>query len=750
MSGTKSYFFCGIGGSGMLPLARIARAQGAEVAGSDRALDQGRTAPKFEYLRRLGIRLYPQDGRGLRPGQTLVASAAVEDSVPDIQAARRLSLARISRAELLSRLFNAAAMPIAIGGTSGKSTVTGMIGWILYATGLLPTVMNGAVMKNFVTREDPFASALVGEGDLFVSEVDESDGSIALYRPQIAVLNNVSLDHKSMDELRTLFGDFLAMAKIAVVNADDPEAQRLAPQGAITFSLNNLAADYSATNIVEGPTSISFIAVKRGTDEAAPVRLKVPGRHNVANALAALAAAQAAGIDFAVAARALGDFEGLRRRFDVIGTAGGVTVIDDFAHNPDKIAATLATCRASPGRLLLFFQPHGYGPLRTMRKELVTAFASGMNPDDFLILPDPAYFGGTVEKAVTSADIVDDIRAAGRNAQHVDEREEAAGRLAALARPGDLILVMGARDDSLTEFAQDILHRLPQDEAPPQHGDDPPLIPEELLEPRLAPIDADVIDCRIERVDRRDAESPLDLASIEAARQVHLETARRLCRALSRTNASRGFEARMKGVRSALENPLSAERTLQLGLHARGIERMLPVVSERVDEALAADLHAFSSDISELARQFPAFREFVDTARAMPIDLSEAVEAGRDLANHIAKLPEQALQPELSEDLQAVATEAEAEANGAAGLGFLHGLSNIFKAVGRFINRHASGISKEVGSRFDKSVAFAILTVTVGGPAAWLLQRLQSILPPAFEWVGSFLRAGKALLDKLH
>ena len=160
MTETKSYFFCGIGGSGMLPLASILRAQGAEVAGSDRALDQGRTAAKFDYLRSQGIALFAQDGSGLTsPGQILVASAAVEETVPDVQAARRLGCARTTRAELLAGLFNAADLGIAVGGTSGKSTVTGMIGWILDRAGLDPTIMNGAVMKNYATPDAPFASA---------------------------------------------------------------------------------------------------------------------------------------------------------------------------------------------------------------------------------------------------------------------------------------------------------------------------------------------------------------------------------------------------------------------------------------------------------------------------------------------------------------------------------------------------------------------------------------------------------------
>lgn len=460
MSGTKSYFFCGIGGSGMLPLAAIVRGQGSRVAGSDRALDQGRTGAKFDYLRGLGIDLYPQDGSGPASGQVLVASAAVEDGVPDVQAARRLGLERITRAELLSDLFNAAGTGIAVGGTSGKSTVTGMIAWILHRSGLEPTVMNGAVMKNFATSDAPFASALVGGDRFFVSEVDESDGSIALYRPGIAVLNNVSLDHKSMEELRALFGDFLGRAGTAVVNLDDPEARSLAAADSLTFSLADARADYTASEIVEAPTAVEFIVTERRSGEVVAVRLPVPGRHNVANALAAVAAARAGGVPLAATAEALSSFEGLRRRFDVVGSRAGITVIDDFGHNPDKIAATLATCHAFPGRLLLFFQPHGYGPLRTMRSELVGAFARGMASEDVLILCDPVYYGGTVERTVTSADIVADVRSAGRLAEHVPDRAEAGLRLAALARAGDRILVMGARDDTLSQFAAEVLESL--------------------------------------------------------------------------------------------------------------------------------------------------------------------------------------------------------------------------------------------------------------------------------------------------
>jgi UDP-N-acetylmuramate--alanine ligase len=464
MTQAKSYFFCGIGGSGMLPLACIVRARGFAVEGSDRALDQGRVSDKFAFLERQGIRLHPQDGSGMRDAdQLLVTSAAVEETIPDVQAARRLGAEHLTRPQLLARLFNAAPTGIAVGGTSGKSTVTGMIGWILHALGRAPTVMNGAVMKNFVTPETPFASALVGGGDVFVSEVDESDGSIALYQPRVAVLNNVTLDHKSMDELRGLFLSFVGKAQTAILNLDDPEtallATHVAPEERITFGFGS-EADLHGTQVEEAPLAIRFLATERGSGEAVPVQLAIPGRHNAANALAALAAVRALGIGLREAAEALAGFSGLRRRFDLVGTRNGISVIDDFGHNPDKIAATLDTLHAFPGRLLVLFQPHGYGPLRTMGRELIACFADKLGPQDLLILPDPAYYGGTVERTVGSEDVVAGVRAAGRDAEHIAERAAAGERLAALARPGDRIVIMGARDDSLSQFAAEIFARL--------------------------------------------------------------------------------------------------------------------------------------------------------------------------------------------------------------------------------------------------------------------------------------------------
>lgn len=462
MAEDMSYFFCGIGGSGMLPLASILRGQGHEVKGSDRALDQGRTAAKFDWLRDQGIELFAQDGSGLtHKNQVLVASAAVEDTVPDVMASRELGLARMSRPELLSQLFNAAPQSIGIAGTSGKSTVTGMVGWILHDCGYDPTVMNGAVMKNFAGADAPFASALVGQGEYFVSEIDESDGSIALYDPAIAVLNNVSLDHKSMEELRQLFGDFLGRAARAVVNADDSEALAIGVNSkaeTLFFGFDSEMAQLRGENIEESPFSVAFDVVEG--DERHSVQLAVPGRHNAENALAAIAAARCAGIPLKDASQSIGKFEGLRRRFDIVGSANGITVIDDFGHNPDKVAATLKTLQAFDGRLLLFFQPHGYGPLKQMGRELAAAFADNMDEEDVLIFCNPVYFGGTTDRSVGSEQIVAAIADAGRNAEHIPEREACGERLAALARAGDRIVIMGARDDSLSTFAAGILSKL--------------------------------------------------------------------------------------------------------------------------------------------------------------------------------------------------------------------------------------------------------------------------------------------------
>ncbi len=464
MSQSKSYFFSGVGGSGMLPLALILRGKGVTVAGSDRSLDQGRLGAKFEYLKAQGIALFPQDGSGITSAdQILVRSAAVEDTVGDVVAAKRVGAEDLKRPQLLAELFNAAPVRIGVAGTSGKSTTTGMIAWLLHQGGRDPTVMNGAVMKNFVTPDALFASALVGKGDAFVSEVDESDGSIARYEPTIAVVNNIALDHKSMDELRALFGGFVGKAEIAVLNLDNDETAALVLSTKVrtrTYSLRSGLADLHCSAIRLAPDGVSFDVLEKDTRATATVDLAVPGEHNVSNALAALSAARAYGLSLKEAADALKGFSGTKRRLEVVGKANNITVIDDFGHNPDKITATLNTLHAFPGRLLIMFQPHGFGPLKLMRQEFIDCFARNMSDDDVLIMPDPVYFGGTVDRSVTSEHIVSGVRARGLQAMAFAERNACGDKLIELAESGDRIVVMGARDDTLSVFAADLLERL--------------------------------------------------------------------------------------------------------------------------------------------------------------------------------------------------------------------------------------------------------------------------------------------------
>ncbi|MDG5751044.1 Mur ligase family protein [Qipengyuania sp. XHP0211] len=462
----RPFFFCGIGGSGMQPLAQILKGRGCTVEGSDRSFDQGHTPEKFAALERQGFGLHPQDGSGIvSQDQILVASAAVEDTVPDAKRAKELGCLRLTRAELNSILFNTSGAGLAIAGTSGKSTVTGMLGWILHAVGREPTIMNGAVMKNFVSPERPFASAVVGGQSLYVSEVDESDGSIALYRPAVGVLLNVSLDHKSMEELRQLFGDYLSRSHISVINADDEEALALLPHAkeVITFGIEQEKAQIGIVpgTIAEGPLRQAAMVVDRHDGSEHALRLNMPGRHNLSNALAAIAAAVAAGIPVANAVEALAGFEGLARRFDIVGTTvSAITVIDDFGHNPEKCAATLRTLKSHPGRVIAFFQPHGYGPLRQMGDELAETFARELDQGDLTIFSDPVYFGGTVDRSEGSERIVRLIEEHGGDTEYVPKRKAVADRIVSLARPGDRIVIMGARDDTLSEFARDLFARL--------------------------------------------------------------------------------------------------------------------------------------------------------------------------------------------------------------------------------------------------------------------------------------------------
>lgn len=442
----------------MLPLAVFLRKNGARVLGSDRSNDQGKLVQKFNSLKKIGIEIFPQDGSGLIQADILVVSTAVEETIPDVRAARENDIPIIKRGALLAELFNSAEERIAVAGTSGKSTVTGMTGTMLAGLDLNPSVLNGGEVRNF---ESDFPSVRNGDSNLFVAEMDESDGSIAHYRPTIALLNNIALDHKSMEELEQFFGDYLACtSKAVIVNFDQPRirdlVQKQNPQAQIiSYGIKSEDVMLRAIEIRSSQRGTSFTLLHKGKSYS--VRLAVLGRHNVENSLAALSVCIAKGINLEEGIRALEAFKGIHRRMELIGTAGGITVYDDFAHNPDKISASLEALKSFNGRLIVMFQPHGFGPLRLMGLEMIEAFAHQMDGEDILLMPEAYYAGGTVDRSVTAKQLLENIKSKGRQAQWFETRDQIPAHIKSIAREGDRIVIMGARDDTLHTFAQDIL-----------------------------------------------------------------------------------------------------------------------------------------------------------------------------------------------------------------------------------------------------------------------------------------------------
>ena len=449
MAAGKTVFFCGIGGSGMSALAQVLRHHGHAVRGSDRSWDHGQNHKLFEQLQARGIALFPQDGSGVDDTlDELVVSAAVEKNIPDVRAALHRKIPVRKRAEVLAELFNRAE-GVAVGGTSGKTTVAGMIGHILKRTGRDPTVILGGALLN----ESPSftGNAICGDPDLPVIEADESDGTIVLYEPSISVLTNISQDHKPLEVLFGMFREFVQKARrAAVINMDCESSVALGVEG-IGFGVENCRAQVCAEKIQPLADGVAFEVNGVG------FRLTVPGRHNVSNAVAAVAACSLSGVTVAQSADALADFAGIRRRLQVLGTTGGVTVIDDFAHNPDKISASLATLKEQPGRLLVMFQPTGFAPTRFLKDGLIAAFADGLRKQDLLAMPEIYYAGGTAVRDISSGDLIDAICERGIRAAFFQDRGAIADWFSEEARPGDRVVIMGARDDTLTDFATGIM-----------------------------------------------------------------------------------------------------------------------------------------------------------------------------------------------------------------------------------------------------------------------------------------------------
>lgn len=447
--------FCGISGSGMSALAQILNARGFDVRGSDRSFDQGKDHLNKKALLSVGIKLYPQDGSAVDENtDCLYVSTAVEDTIPDVKRAHELGVAVKKRSDLLAEIFNAMPHSLAVGGTSGKTTVTAMIGFILDKCGKKPTVINGGLLKNYAGSAG-IENVIIRDGDICVAEADESDGSIEKYFPYISLVTNITIDHKPISELQKLFSDFTRKATGGiVVNLDDPNSQCLLKTNSkvVSFSIKNSAADIFLTNIKPFKYGVQYEL------DGKLFTMQIPGAFNVANAAAAIAACSLLGVDCFEAAACLKDFLGTKRRLDVIGTKNEVTVIDDFAHNPDKVLASMSALRDYSGRLLVMFQPHGFSPMRMMGREIIESFAKTMLEDDMLFLPEIFYAGGSVTRDISSKDLVEYAQSLHVRAEFYMTREDVKKRMLALAQKGDRIVIMGARDNSLPDFCAEILN----------------------------------------------------------------------------------------------------------------------------------------------------------------------------------------------------------------------------------------------------------------------------------------------------
>jgi UDP-N-acetylmuramate--alanine ligase len=443
----RSVHFTGIFGTGMSAIAQYLRFQGIEVSGSDRLLNSEDTAPIRQSLEALGCDIVNQDGSGVSVDTDILCiSTAIEESNPDIAAARSCNLPIAHRSDLLAAII-ASKKTIAVAGTSGKSTVTSMIFEFLTACGKSPSLISGAPLIR-LEKQGLIGNAWSGGSDLLVVEADESDGTLIKYSPEAAVILNISKDHKSIEEIKGLFETLISKSAWTASNSHDPILASI--PATVRFGRNNKASwrpDYE----VPMPTSVKLF--RNGIE----YHLPLPGNHNLENLRAALCICEHFGCEGPVLADAVRGFEGVARRFAVTKTEQGVYVVDDFAHNPAKIAAAVSAAMGLSQRIIAVYQPHGFGPTRFLKDEYIATFRTVFQRNDSLYLLPIYYAGGTAQKNISSEDIIDGLGQISFNAQAISGRKDLLTELKAAAGSGDCVLVMGARDPSLPALVRKIV-----------------------------------------------------------------------------------------------------------------------------------------------------------------------------------------------------------------------------------------------------------------------------------------------------
>lgn len=447
-------FFIGIAGSGMSAIAQYLKGIGKDVSGSDRFFAEGGHNETKEKLEAEGISCFVQNGNGITAATDLIiVSTAIEDTVEEVQKAKQLNIPIIRRSELLA-LIAASKRTIAVGGTSGKSTTCAMLFDILEFASLEPSIISGAGLISII-KQGKIGNAKVGKGEWLVIEADESDGSIIQYKPELGLLLNVDKDHQEIDELMNLFTIFKNNCKFFVVNQSHPLAKKLSQDVQQDFSTDpDIDAGYMATDFNQQGLAITFKI------HGVAFQLNLVGKHNMENALAATAIANGLGVSLETCAAALKNYEGIYRRHQIYGKKNGVWMIDDYAHNPVKCAAAIEACQPVAPKVIAWFQPHGYKPTKFLREDFVKEISRVLRPEDEIWMSEIFYAGGTAVKDISANDLINDLKALGKSAFFVENRNDFLTTIRPHLTDNCVILLMAARDPSLEQFAKRVWEEL--------------------------------------------------------------------------------------------------------------------------------------------------------------------------------------------------------------------------------------------------------------------------------------------------
>jgi UDP-N-acetylmuramate--alanine ligase len=446
----KNPFFIGVAGTGMSAIAQYLQGIGKNVRGSDRYFEKGEALEIRKKLEAEGIQCFFQNGEGITNTTDLVVcSTAIEDTVLEVIKAKELKIPIIRRSELLA-IIAQSKKTIAVGGTSGKSTTCAMLFNILETANLQPSIISGAGLVSII-KEGKIGNAKVGNGEWLVIEADESDGSIVQYKPAVGLLLNVDKDHKDIEELMQMFLQFKQNSTHFITNQSHYLAKKLSVTLENDFATENgTGAGISAAAFQAKEFSISF------TIQEQLVTLNAIGKHTMENATAAIAVALYCGATMEHCQKALFAYQGIYRRHQIIGHKNGTWLIDDYAHNPVKCAASIAACQPLSNKVIAWFQPHGYGPTKFLRNDFVEEIASVLRPNDEIWMSEIFYAGGTAVKDISANDLIEDIKTKGKQAFFAEDRNNFLEQVRPHLLEGTVLLLMGARDPSLESFAKQV------------------------------------------------------------------------------------------------------------------------------------------------------------------------------------------------------------------------------------------------------------------------------------------------------